>query len=362
MKPRPQARWIVALSASLLAAACSDPTDLGNSGARALGRVFSRPAWSADGHTIFFTDRAGAGITEIRVNALDVQTGRTRRLVAVNGLNHSEFVRTSADTAVVFVSIAKPDFSLQSIVYRIPTAGGQAEQLVDNVGVPRFVISSSGNHIAYQGSQSNADTIYVSTTSIPSVSVAMPTLGRIPNPISISADGARLLYWSTTGIYLADVHARVHQHLLPPLLVASGFDVPPVVWHGAVPHLLIAEVDSSGGPALISLYDIDAGSGNRTLLATIPLTVNRITSLQLARSQDGSIIAAWVPIAVTRQTVERTTFRFRLYIKRGPDAEMTGSFELESDQPLTWFEFSPDGSRIALLVKGSLYIVAVRSP
>src|SRR5262245_31522200 len=66
----------------------------------------SFPAWSADSKTVFFSDRAGSGVTRITLNAVAVSNGRTRRLATVTGLNHGEQLRTAPDPSIVYASIA----------------------------------------------------------------------------------------------------------------------------------------------------------------------------------------------------------------------------------------------------------------
>jgi len=58
-------------------------------------------------------------------------------------------------------------------------------------------------------------------------------------------------------------------------------------------------------------------------------------------------------------SVERTTYRYRyrLYLQTPRESEPRSQLEWTADQPLTWFEFSPDGSRLALLLAGSLHVV-----
>jgi hypothetical protein len=66
-----------------------------------------------------------------------------------------------------------------------------------------------------------------------------------------------------------------------------------------------------------------------------------------------------MPIALVDYNVERSTYRYGLYVKRPADARPVAAFQLTSDEPPTWFEFSPDGRQPALLVRGSLYLVSV---
>jgi hypothetical protein len=75
--------WAYVLLAGLVAlqaVSCSLPTAVDRPGAEHLARVSSFPAWSADGGSIYYSDREGSGITQVTINAIDVASGRTRRL------------------------------------------------------------------------------------------------------------------------------------------------------------------------------------------------------------------------------------------------------------------------------------------
>jgi hypothetical protein len=348
---------LVSAAVAVQAGACSLLMDLDRPGARFLRRASSFPAWSADGRNIYFTDRKGSGITEITIHAVDVASGRTRELAKVTGLNHGEQLRTATDPSVVYASIAHPDWSLQLKIYRVPAAGGPVETVANNVGIPWFVISSSGNHVAYPGSRYDSDTVYVVATTGPGSATAMPTTGSRPRAMGLSPAGTLLLYSSSTGIYMAPVSGGAHQLVWQSVDGQDDAVAPQVLWRGESPHLLVATDSAPHDVGGIALHEVDATSGERTLLGTMPRHLPEAAGWQLARSGDGRSFAVWVPVAVTHKSVERTTFRFRLYVQTPRDVEPRSVLEWEADEPLRWFEFSPDGRQIGLLLSGSLHVV-----
>jgi hypothetical protein len=79
--------------------------------------------------------------------------------------------------------------------------------------------------------------------------------------------------------------------------------------------------------------------------------------MQLARSRDGRSWAAWVPVGIVSRNVESTVYKYRLYVQTPGDTEPKSMLEWNSSEGLRWFEFSPDGSRLALLLFQSLHVV-----
>lgn len=352
--------WLL-LFVLLAGGGCSSPFDADRNGVRRLGPVASRPAWSLDGRTIYYTSRPGSGITEVTLNALDVSSGRTRTLTAVSALNHAEQVRTTSDPTVVHVSMAQPNWSLQLNLYRVSTVGGVIDTIATDVGTPWFVTSRDGSRVAYQGSRYDADTIHVVTTSAQSTTEAIrfPSIGIRPRVISLSPSGEFLIYNSTAGTYLTRTDGSDSRQvtvdvtpILPDVMTAQ------VRWSADEPVLLIADT-LSATPNTVSLQELNATSGQKAIRATLPRFVGQVAWWQLAQTEDGRAFAAWVPVAVLGRNMERTIYRFRLYVKRPANPAPTASLELTGDEPLTWFAFSPNGQLLALLLGSSLYVVDV---
>jgi hypothetical protein len=347
----------VLVAGTAFASGCSSLTSPDDLETRVVARFQSRPAWSADGRTIYYTDRLNGGITEVSLHALDVVSGRSRRLAAVDGLNGGEQVRTTDDPSVVFASIAHPDWSSQLNLYRVPAAGGTPERLRSNLGSLWFVLSGDGERVAYQGSSASvdADTIYVSSTSQPAPQVTLPSVGGLPRVMSLSPTGDFLVYASGPGVLLAPTSGSgTHRLILAPSAGPRAI-APDIMWVGDAPHLLVSEAPATLEDSIV-VEDLDAVSGERTVLGAVPRGLATEAGWQLARSADGSAFAAWIPVELAEETFEGRIYRYRLYLKRQSDPRALRGLELVAGEPL-WFEFSPDGSRIALLLGGKLYLV-----
>lgn len=339
--------------------ACSDPLGVDGDPVRRLGRMSSRPAWSQDGQTIYYTDRSGSGITDVRVLALDTKSGRTRVLTSFTGLNHAEQVRTTDDPSFVLASIAQPDWSLQLNLYHVAVSGGAVRTIATDLGTPWFVASSDGRKVAYQGSRYDADTIYVASTDAPFDRVRLPASGQRPRVVSLSPTGSTLIYDSSTGLHLVGTDGSGHSR--PIVLSSSGIatsTASQVLWSGDTPHLLVAEAAASS-PDSVSLNILDVNSGIGSHLSTLPRFVGSVASWQLAWSGDGLSHAVWMAVSVLESSVERTVYRCRLYVSGPAGGTPVAALELDAAEPLTWFEFSRDGRQLALLLQGTLYVVRV---
>jgi hypothetical protein len=347
----------VLAAGTLVASGCSSLTSPDGLETQVVARLQSRPAWSGDGHTIYYTDRLNGGITEVSLHALDVASGGARRLAAVNALNHGEQVRTTEDPSVVFVSIAHPDWSSQLDLYRVPAAGGTPERLRSNLGSLWFVLSGDGERVAYQGSSASvdADTIYVASTSQPAQQVTLPSAGRFPRVMSLSPSGDFLVYGSWAGVHLAPTTGSDSHRLIVAPSAGPRAIAPDIMWVGDAPHLLVSEAPTALEDSIV-VEDLDAVSGERTVLGAVPRGLAPEVGWELARSRDGSAFAAWIPVELVQETFEGPIYRYRLYLKRQSDPRALRGLELIAGSPL-WFEFSPDGSRIALLLGGKLYLV-----
>jgi len=345
----------VLAAGTVLGAGCSSLTSPDGLKTRAVARIQSRPAWSADGLTIYYTDRVNGGITVVSLHALDVVSEDARQLAAVNALNHGEQVRTTSDPSVVFVSVAHPDWSLQLDLYGVPEAGGTPERLLSNLGTPWFVLSGDGERVAYQGSSFDSDSIYVASTSQPAQQVKFPSVGRFPRVMSLSPSGDFLVYGSWSGVYLAPTSGSGTHRLIVSPSEGAPVIAPDVRWVGEAPHLLVSEAPTASEDSIV-VEDLDAVSGERTVLGAVPRGRAPEAGWELARSRDGSAFAVWVPIELVEETFEGRIYRYRLYLKRQTDPRPLQGLELVTGTPL-WFEFSPDGSRIALLLSGRLYLV-----
>lgn len=361
---RSSRRFVAPVSAlaliSFFVGACSFLTDPDGSDSGVLARVWSFPAWSADGTTIYFSDRKGPGVTEIAVNAVDVRSGRVRALGSRRGLNHAEQLRSAKGQGAVYASIAHADWSLQLSIYRVSTTGGALEPVATNVGLPWFVVSETGNRIAYSGSRYDSDTLFIMDPVLPgSGAVALPAIGTRPIAMGLSPEGGTMVYTSSAGVYHVPAAGGTHRLLWRSAPDQVATLAPQVSWHGDTPHLLIALDTTSNGSPAIQLYDLDGESGQRIALGTLPRPLPAARSTQLAWSPEGRVFAAWIPVEIVRHNIERTTYRFRLYLQEAGAATARPVLDLTSDQPLSWFEFSPDGTQIALLLSGALRVLPV---
>jgi Tol biopolymer transport system component len=348
---------------SCVAGACSILTDPDGSDSGVTARVSSFPAWSTDGTTVYFSDRKGGGITEIAVKAVDVQSGRVRTLGMIQGLNHAEQLRTTADPASVYATVAHADWSLQLSIHRVPTTGGSLEPVATNVGLPWFVVSNTGNRIAYTGPRYDSDTLFVVDPGrTEGGGVALPAIGTRPVSMGLSPDGTMLVYTSSAGIHVVPTAGGIHRPVWRSAPGEVATLAPQVSWRGTTPRLLIAVDTVLDGTPILELYDLDGETAERVALGTVPRPLVGAHRTQLAWSADGRAYAIWVPVEVVRQNVERTTYRFRLYIREAGTSTARAALELTSDQPLTWFEFSPDGRQVALLLNGSLRVLPVSAP
>ena len=77
---------------------------------------------------------------------------------------------------------------------------------------------------------------------------------------------------------------------------------------------------------------------------------------QVSRAQ---VYRAAPRVEVVNRTGERTTYRFRIYVRTPGVPEAESKLELVPDQPLSWLEFSPDGRRVAPVLSGASRIVPV---
>lgn len=349
---------------ALQTAACDFLLDLGDDrpGATRLRRRVAHPAWSSDGREIFYTDRAGSRVTDFTIEAVDVASGRARRLGSVIGWNTGgEEVRTTADPSVVFFAITNPDASRQYTIYRVPAAGGDVEPLARNAGSPWFAVSREGSRIAYQGPRDSSDAIQVVTLSASGASppVAIPTPVSRPSVMGISPDGATVVYGGSGEVQAVDAGGGAHRLLwsVTDLAGTPGPVASPVVWDGATPRLLVASSDTSAGTHTVSLHVVDGATGAHTLVGTIPNVLDNPWTL--AQSRDGSAFAAWVPVAVVSENIERTVYRFRLYVQTGRTLGAEPVLDWTADEPLRWLALSPDGRRLGLVLSGDLYVVDI---
>ena len=340
----------------------TDPAD-SRSGARLLERSVGRPAWAADGGVIYYVSRAGPRVTTFTINAMDVASGRSSTLGSVVGWNTGgEQVRTTQDPSTVFFSIVNPVGSLQYSVYAVSSEGGPVETVVTKAGWPWFSISSSGNRLAYPGPHHGSDTLHVVTLADaePIASLAMPTAGIRPNVLDISPDGATIVYGGPAAVYAVAATGGTPRVLFPASTASvdsAKIIAPQIVWNGADAHLLVGSSETTGDGHRVAVHDVSGRTGASTLLATIPDAIG--APRNLARSEDGGAWAAWVPVQVVDQNVERTTYRFRLYVQTAPDRPVEPVLEWTAAEPLYWLEFSPDRGRLGFVLGGALYVVGL---
>lgn len=338
--------------------ACDAIFDLDNArpGAESLARSVGRPAWSADSRHIYFTDRRGSQVTTFTLKAVDVTNGRVHGLTTVTGWNTGgEQARTSSDPAVVYFAISSSTLAGYTI-YRAPSAGGTAEIVAINAGWPWFVISSSGNRLAFTSQNFLSDSIHIVTLSVTTPPQKRTLRAAAPNPnvIALSPDGGAVVYSASGGFYSTDVSMATHRALFRPPRDSLFAIAPQVMWNGTTPHLLVAGTDTSRTRRAIRVEDVDGSDGARTVAGTIPEAL--MVPWSLARSVDGRSFAAWVPVELVRESVERSTYRFRLYVHT-PALGTRIELEWTADEGLPWLEFSPDGRRIGLVLYGELFVV-----
>ena len=332
-------------------------------GAKLLKRSVGRPAWATDGGAIYYVSRAGSRVTTFTINALDVASGRFSTLASLTGWNTGgEQVRTTDDPNTVLFAIANEDGSLQYSVYGVSTQGSPIDTVVTNAGWPWFSISSSGNRLVYRGPRHSSDTLQVVTLvdNEPTATVAIPTPGVRPNVLDVSPDGMTIVYGGPEAVYSVALPGGSH-HLLLAANAGSVDSVkvvaPQVVWHGADSHLLVGSSTFAGGNRHVSVHNVSSVDGISTLLATLPDAIG--APMNLARSDDGRAWAAWVPVGIVDQNVERTTYRFRLYVQIDVGEPVQSMLEWTASEALYWLEFSPDHRQLALVLRGALYVVDV---
>jgi hypothetical protein len=173
--------------------------------------------------------------------------------------------------------------------------------------------------------------------------------------MSLSPSGDFLVYGSWAGVHLAPTTGSGTHRLIVSPVGGAPVIAPDILWVGDAPHLLVSEAPAAIEDSIV-VEDLDAVSGERTVLGVVPRGLATEAGWQLARSADGSAFAAWIPVELAKETFEGRIYRYRLYLKRQSDSRALRGLELVAGEPL-WFEFSPDGSRIALLLGRTLYLV-----
>lgn len=352
---------LIALTAALVGA-CSLITDLGDRpGADRLVRGgVPRPAWASEGQAIYYTDRAGSQVTTFTLNVVEAGSGSSRRITSVSGWNTGgEQVRTVADPATVFFSISDTSRSGYAI-YEAPSSGGQADLLATNSGTPWFFAARNGNRLAYPGPGTSSDTIFVLSRTGAGEFAQTAIHVPVDDPIilGVSPDGESIVFSAPGVVYMVPADGGESQLLWtgPESRAPDSTKTfaAQVRWNGASPTLLMSAWDVSGSTRELHIRELDLISGHSILRASLPDAIHG--PIKLAWSEDGRYMAAWVPVSIHRQNVERTTYRQRMYVDTPRTDGMTRLFEWTADQPLSWLEFSADSSWLGFVFRGDLYV------
>jgi hypothetical protein len=354
---RPRAALRAAVVAGvLLVGGCDlifDPSHVGRGARQLSGDYAGLPAWSADSRSVYYA-QAGTLLPEpttFSVIAADAVTGRRRTLASMPGVGMGgEQIRASADAGALFVSLYAG--GLRSTIHRLHLATG-AVDIVATDAAPEFVLSGSGNRIAYQARPVGIDSIRVRDVR---GSNAAPVASLRPDgagvwPMALSPDGAMLVYSQAWQVFTAPVHGGPPTALDPAGIATSR----EVRWNGSTPHLLSA---GWTGTAL-TLHDADGGTGARRQVGIIPEAIAAVGPYDIAASPDGSMWAAWVPVRQVGQFMEVPVYRRALFVQGPGDSAPRRLLEWEADGA-TWLAFSPDGRRVGMRVHTRVYSVEVR--
>jgi hypothetical protein len=330
-----------------------DPSDVGRGAQQLSGDYAGLPAWSADSRSVYYT-QAGTLLPEpttFSVIAADAATGRRRTLVSIPGVGMGgEQIRASADPAALFISLFSG--GLRSTIHRLHLATG-AVDIVAADATREFVLSGSGNRIAYWAWTAGIDSIYVRNVSGSNVAhvASLRPEGASVTPLALSPDGATLVYSQAWQLFATPVHGGAPTNIDPAGVATSR----EVRWDGSTPHLLSA---GWTGTAL-TLYHTDGGTGARRQVGVIPEAIAAVGPYDIAASPDGSTWAAWVPVRQVGQFMEVPVYRRALFVQGPGDSAPRRLLEWEADGA-TWLAFSPDGRRVGMRVHTRVYSVEVR--
>ena len=345
--------WLLATSA----ASCGIITDIvedDRAGARLLQRSVLRPAWSADNATIYYTTRSGTLNTTFTLAAVDIDDMDTRQLTSVSGFNTGgEQVRTISDPSVVFFAIAKNG---HYTIYRASAAGGAAEILASDASWPWFLVSANGARIAYRGRDFSSDSVMVRDVATPATTAGFATPGN-PVLLDMSAAGDRVVYGAGGHEYEINTTTGEQRRVLRSIDPTFASTVAPqVLWQSGAPYLLVASLPTGEGARSLDISTVNGYTGERSVLGAIPNAIN--LPFAMAWSKDGQSFAAWVPVEIVGNNMERTIYKFRLYAGTANNS-LKPLLEWEADESLYWLEFSPNGRRLGLVLYGELYVVDV---
>ena len=349
----------VCAAAMLIVTACRNDVVGTGEPSRLVNSAVTLPAWSADGRSIYYTNRFGVQVTSFSINSVDLLSGNTRELGRTTGWNTGgEKVRGTSNPESVFFSIASPSGSATYRILRVSKSGGNPEILASDATWPWFEVAANGSIVAYAAGGFNSDTLRILQLNATGVTAKSFRTGASgPVPLGVSPSGDHVVYKSNGVIQDLDLSTFAQRELWRP--PAAGGDSSAAIsgqiaWVGSVPHLLLATTRAKlSSPATIFLYDVDPIANTRIRIGSIPGALG--LPFQHTWTGDRESAAAWVPVEVVSSNVERTTFRTRVFLSRSGEFQAMAGSEKVADESPYWMELDPTGNSLGFVLYGRLY-------
>lgn len=358
-------------SVAIFLLGCGDPVDPSDFGpsvsltGKRLADSLSviRPAWSVEGDRIFFhKPRRG------EVVSVDVVSEEVSVVAALAGRAAGRTVmKTGLRGSAVYAAITM-DSEFHDAIYGIPMDGGEPELIVDGLEWPWFAVSADETRFAVMPDNGSAATSTVAVYDRVTKALTRVVYEFDGRLLSLSPDGRMLVCGESQAWVGKPATLQVFDLTTATEVASESFasarggslQVGSVRWFGSRPRVIVAERKPRS--QRIDLSIVDLLSHTREGYGTVPAGEPSAGGARHVAWSSQGAAAIWIAQAIGPQScnpwcISRNLVHWRLYGITQAHGTPRLLAEMVADEAASWLEFSPDGTRLAYVLRSHLFLV-----